>query len=123
MWEQVYHALFWFNAWLRDWSKPIAYPEFHVKEALDIKRRNGAVISRGQMLGYLAKVRADYEAFAAGVTPASLLDREEAWGAKWSAADRLLGQVRHIQHHVGYLNAILSTTHRVHVGWIGYGER
>jgi hypothetical protein len=123
VWEQLYHALFWFNAWLRDWSKPIEYPEFHVKEALDIKRRAGSVVSRPQMLAYLAKVRADYEAFADALTDASLLSGETAFGRTWTGADRLLGQVRHIQHHVGYLNAILSTSRDVRVHWIGYDER
>jgi hypothetical protein len=123
VWEQVYHTLFWFNAWLRDWSKPIEYPEFHIKEALDIKRRSGLLIDRRQMTGYLAKVRAEYEAFMVGLDDASLLAEEKAFGRKWTMADRLLGQVRHIQHHVGYLNAILSTTRGVRVHWIGYGER
>ncbi len=123
VWEQVYHTLFWFNAWLRDWSKPIEYPEFHIKEALDIKRRSGSLIDRRQMTGHLAKVRADYEAFMVGLDDASLLAEEKAFGRKWTMADRLLGQVRHIQHHVGYLNAILSTTRGVRVHWIGYGER
>jgi hypothetical protein len=122
-WEQIYHALFWFNAWLRDWSKPIEEPEFHIKEALDIKHRSGSLIDRRQMAGYLAKVRADYTTFMVGVTDANLLDAESAFGRKWTMADRLLGQVRHIQHHVGYLNAILSTNRGVRVRWIGYGER
>jgi hypothetical protein len=122
-WEQVYHALFWFNAWLRDWAKPIEYPEFHIKEALDLKRRAGTVIDRRQTLGYLAKVRADYEAFMAGVDDAGLLNAASAFGRRWTTADRILGQVRHIQHHVGYLNAILGTTRGRPVHWIGYGER
>jgi hypothetical protein len=123
VWEQVYHALFWFSAWLRDWSKPIAYPEFHVAEALEIKHRTGSLIDREQMSGYLAKVRADYETFMAGVTDAGLLGTEKAFGRRWTMADRILGQVRHIQHHVGYLNAILSTRRGIRVHWIGYGER
>jgi hypothetical protein len=123
LWEHLYHALFWFNAWLRDWSKPIAYPEFHIEEALEIKRRTGSLIDRRQMSGYLAQVRADYEAFMAGVDDGRLLSAEKAFGQSWTVADRILGQVRHIQHHVGYLNAILSTTRGIRVHWIGYGER
>jgi hypothetical protein len=122
-WEQVYHALFWFNAWLRDWSRPIAYPEFHVQEALEIKRRTGSIISRGQVLDYLARVRADYEAFMAGIGDADLLATATAFGRAWTNADRILGQVRHVQHHVGYLNALLGVHAGVRVRWIGYGER
>jgi len=123
VWEQLYHALFWFNAWLRDWAKPIEYPEFHIKEALEIKRRVGSLIDRRQMLSYLAKVRADYEAFMAGVDDGALLGAQEAFGRSWTVVDRILGQVRHVQHHVGYVNAILSTARGVRVHWIGYGER
>lgn len=123
VWEQVYHALFWFNAWLRDWTTPIEYPEFHVREALEIKKRAGKTIDRRQCLAYLAKVRADYESFMEGVDDARLLAVETAFGRPWTTADRILGQVRHVQHHVGYLNAILSAARGVRVHWIGYGER
>ena len=123
VWEQVYHALFWFNAWLRNWEKPIEYPEFHIAEALDIKRRAGKTIDRSQVLAYLAKVRTEYEAFMAGVSDAGLLGVTTAFGRPWTTADRILGQVRHIQHHVGYLNAVLSARRSVPVPWIGYGER
>jgi len=123
VWEQVYHALFWFNAWLRDWSKPIERPEFHIEEALEIKRRSGSLVDRRQMAAYLAKVRAYYEAFMAGVTDAGLLAEEKAFDRSWTVADRILGQVRHIQHHVGYLNAVLGANRGVPVHWIGYGER
>jgi hypothetical protein len=123
VWEQVYHALFWFNAWLRDWGKPIEFPEFHIEEALEIKRRAGAIIDRHQILAYLAKVRADYEAFMAVVDDAGLLATSAAFGQRWTTADRILGQVRHIQHHVGYLNAVLGANRGVPVHWIGYGER
>jgi hypothetical protein len=122
VWEQLYHALFWFNAWLRDWSKPIVYPEFHIAEALEIKHRTGSIIDRKQMLGYLAKVRADYEVFLAGITDRTLLAPGTAFGREWTTADRILGQVRHIQHHVGYLNAILSADRGVRVHGVGYGE-
>lgn len=49
IWEQVYHTLFWFNAWLRDWSKPIEYPKFHVEEALEMKRPPTGNISKEVM--------------------------------------------------------------------------
>ncbi len=123
VWEQIYHALFWFNAWLRDWEKPIEFPEFHIEEALEIKRRTGKTIDRRQILDYLAKVRADYETFMANVDDAGLLSTTTAFGRPWTKADRILGQVRHIQHHVGYLNAVLSASRGVRVHWIGYGER
>jgi len=123
VWEQIYHTLFWFNAWLRDWRKPIEFPEFHIEEALEIKRRAGAIIDRHQILAYLAKVRADYEAFMAVVDDAGLLATAAAFGQRWTTADRILGQVRHIQHHVGYLNAVLGASQGVRVHRIGYGER
>ncbi len=122
VWEQLYHALFWFGAWLRDWSIPMEYPEFHISEALDIKGAAGAVISKAQLRSYLAKVRADYAQLVAALTPESLLVPQEAFGRPWTMADRILGQIRHVQHHVGYLNAVLSATRGVRVHWIGYGE-
>lgn len=123
VWEQVYHALFWFNAWLRDWDRPMEHPAFHIDEALDIKRRTGKIIERRQVLAYLAKVRADYESFMRGVDDGGLLAAAAAFGRRWTTADRIVGQVRHVQHHVGYLNAVLGANGGARVRWIGYGER
>lgn len=33
IWEQVYHATYWLNAWARDWSIPFEKPAFHLVQA------------------------------------------------------------------------------------------
>jgi hypothetical protein len=122
IWEYVYHALFYVNVWLKDWTKEREYPEFHVQEALALEKVTGRRISRDQMKKYLAEVTGKTESFFASAAPESLEEESENWGKRWTVADRILGQIRHVQHHVGYINAILRMKGTTTVGWIGYNE-
>lgn len=122
IWEQVYHTLFWFNEWLRDWSKQIEYPKFHVEEALEMKRPPTGNISKEQIEGYMNKVVEDYKSFLSTVSPESLLQEQVAFNEKWTIADRVLIQIRHIQHHVGYLNSVLRMKKEIPAEWIGFNE-
>jgi hypothetical protein len=122
IWEQVYHALFFVNVWLKDWRKKREYPEFHIKEALALEKVTGRRISRDQMKGYMVEVTRKTESFFASITPGSLEEESEEWGKMWTVADRILGQIRHVQHHMGYINAILRMKGTATVPWIGYNE-
>jgi len=124
VWEQLYHTLFWLDAWLRDWSTPLEYPPFHVKEALDMQGElaAGTAISRPEMRQYFDKVVADCESYLSTLTSESVLEPREAFGKQWTPLDRTLGQIRHIQHHVGYLNAALRAGGCTPVPWVGFQE-
>jgi hypothetical protein len=122
IWEHVYHALFYVSVWLKDWKKQREYPEFHVQEALALEKVTGRRISRDQMNRYLTEVTRKTESFFASVAPGSLEEESEEWGKRWTIADRILGQIRHVQHHVGYINAILRMMRNIPVHWIGYNE-
>lgn len=122
VWEQLYHTIFWLGAWLRDWSRPIEYPAFHVKEALDMGREPSGVISRAQVREYLDKVLADCSSYLSALTPASVMVPVEAFRKQWTPVDRILGQIRHVQHHVGYLNATLRASGGAPAAWVGFQE-
>ncbi len=122
VWEQLYHTLFWLHAWLRDWSRPLEYPPFHVEEALDLRSPPGRAITRLQMRGYQDRVVADCRAYLSALTPETMLAPSEAFGKQWTPLDRILGQIRHIQHHVGYLNAVLRASGCTPVRWVGFQE-
>jgi hypothetical protein len=122
IWEHAYHALFFLNVWLKDWRSERTYPRFHVKEALALEKVTGTRISRDQMKSYMVEVMGKTESFFASIEPGSLEEESEQWGKKWSVADRILGQIRHVQHHVGYINAALRTMGKAPVPWIGYNE-
>ncbi len=122
LWQQAYHSIYWLHAWARDWTRPFEPPVFHTREALDMAAGATPVFTRQQLADYLGRVRAECDAFLRGFTPESLVEEQEAFGVKWTPADRLLGQIRHVQHHVGSMHTVLyGQTGRV-PRWIGYGE-
>jgi hypothetical protein len=122
VWAQIYHTLFWLDAWLRDWSRPLEYPPFHVKEALELRSVPAGSISRPAMREYLAKVSSDVDSHLASLTPESVQEPTVAFGKPWTPLDRILGQIRHVQHHVGYLNAVLRAGGCAPVAWAGFQE-
>ena len=121
-WEQAYHTVFWMAAWLRDWSKPFVEPPFHVPEALGFQGEPSSVIARADLLRYLDDTRADCGRWLDGLTDDVMLAPTMAFGKPWTPVDRILGQVRHVQHHSGYLNAALRFYDLEPAGWVGFQE-
>ena len=103
IWEQVYHATFWLNAWARDWSTPFEKPAFHSDQALELESGASPVITREQMQDYLNKAKRECMSFIDGLTDDTLLIKQE--GRDYTPADRIIGQIRHVQHHVGMIHA------------------
>ena len=122
LWQQAYHTLFWLNAWARDWGQKLEYPSFHSDKARDLIVGASPVITKAQMEAYMDKVFSDCEALMDTVTPERLTQEIEAFGKQYTIADRVLGQIRHVQHHVGTMHGVLKrkTGHTPH--WVGFNE-
>jgi len=81
----------------------------------------GTHLTKAELKDYLARVREkvdrifaalDDEGLSAPIRPRS----------RNTYHDAILGQIRHIQHHVGQCNAILRRSGARTAGWLGYGE-
>jgi len=122
VWQQVYHATFWLNAWARDWATPFKKPTFHTDQTLE--QRNGAfpVITREQMQDYLNKVESECISFLDGLTDDTLVAAEEAFGQTWTPADRIMSQIRHVQHHVGKICAQIREATGTPPKWRAFNE-
>lgn len=122
VWKQIYHALYWFHEWMRDWAAPLDLPAYHSEPALPLKE-GGRVVTRQEMLDFATRVNRTADALLEPVrTDADLLTEGVQWRKTWTMADRMLAEVRHVQHHVGYLNATLRAGGAPAVEWIGYKE-
>jgi len=122
VWQHAYHSLFWLNAWLRDWDEELERPPFHSSEAEGLAPGALPVITKEQMVGYQAKVYAETESLLDATMLERLTREREAFGVSWMLADRILGQMRHVQHHVGMMHAIISRKAGVDVEWRGFNE-
>lgn len=105
IWQHVYHATAWLNAWARDWSTPYVKPEFHSNEARELDHGASPVITREQMREYLEKAREECMSFLDGLTDETVFAQEEAFGRTFTPADRIVGQISHVHYHIGVIHA------------------
>ena len=122
-WQFAYHALAGVDFWLSDSPQAFAFPSFHTREALIESGETPAeALPRQQIEAYLEQVTAKSRALLDRLTPAALLQETEFAGRPWTTADRILLQIRHVQHHVGQLNAALKRAVGGAPGWVGFNE-
>jgi len=60
--------------------------------------------------------------FLDGLTDDALVVEQEAFGHTWTPADRIMGQLRHVQHHVGISYAQIRETTGAYPEWRGFNE-
>ena len=122
IWQQVYHCLFWTEAWLRDYDMALEYPQWHRDEYRDMKGHCAHTASKEEMLDYLHRVKKEALQYIGLHSRSSLLDEIEVAGRKWTICDIVISQIKHLQHHIGYMNGILRANHDLVARWMGYGE-
>jgi hypothetical protein len=123
VWEHAFHAVMWMDAWLRVAGEKFEPAPFHCDAAVAMKPEAGPVVSREQMREYLKTVVTRRARFMEELTDAVLLEHDGVMGDRFTRADRLLGQIRHVQHHVGCMSAILRRRTGTGVDWVGWGEQ
>jgi hypothetical protein len=122
-WQYAYHTLYSLDSWLYDPATGFEPPPFHTPDALLESGIVPAVsLSRKQVEGYLDQVYARCAAFLDGLTPDALVRESEFLGRTWTLGDRILTQLRHVQHHVGHMNGLLKRLSGSSPGWVGYNE-
>lgn len=123
LWKHAYHAIFCLDVWLRDSPEGFLPPPFHTRDALlETGLAPSVTLSCEQIEGYLARVDARCAAFFGELTPDMLVQESEFFGKVWTVADRILVQIRHVQHHVGHMNCMLKRGAGEAVPWLGYNE-
>jgi DinB family protein len=106
-------------------SNPTGFepPSFHTCDALLESGMLPTVpLSREQVEGYLDQVYARCAAFFDGLTPDTLTRESVFLGKMWTVEDRILTQLRHVQHHVGHMNGLLKRVSGSAPGWLGFNE-
>ena len=118
-WQQILHTLTGANFWMRqpgsDFKEPFAeravYPELDQEPA--------GRVSREEMILYKDTVKSLCEKLFEGRDDAWLTEPSGIYD-RISNLDVILGQIRHIQYHVGHCNSILRDRGRKAVDWVEY---
>jgi hypothetical protein len=121
LWQRVLHALISVQFWFREASEPFAPPDLGTGPVPDLDQRPVVEVDKDTVQAYLQTIRARADTFFASLdderllAPCSICD-------KCTYADLILGQIRHLQHHVGYCNSLLQAGGAPAAKWRGHAE-
>jgi hypothetical protein len=121
LWQHVMHALIGVQFWFREASERFAPPDFGKGPVPDLGTAPSFDVEKGPTTAYLQHIQSRAEAFFGSLDDGRLHSGSSIY-EKCTYADLILGQTRHIQHHVGYCNRILRDGGRPAAKWLGYGE-
>ncbi len=122
VWLHLYHALasvdFWFRA---SKDEPFDYPTFGKAVDPDMAKTSADSLTKAELGVHLKRVREKAEAYAAAAQREGLSSPSPITDV-YTRADIFLGQIRHLQHHIGFCNATISSGGASPAAWMGYGE-
>jgi DinB superfamily len=120
-WQQVIHALTGVRLWLREASQPFSPPDFGQGPVPDLDQMPSFAVDRLAVKKYLQAIQAVVDSFFTSVDDSRLLLPSSVYD-RFTDADLILMQIRHLQHHIGYCNCLLQVGHAKPAKWLGYAE-
>lgn len=121
LWQQVYHVLYGIDYWFSPSKDEFAQPSFSQNVNSVLGEKSEGFIDQAEMLDYLSFVEQKTERFVNALGGDGLMKPSPMY-AKWTNLDVILEQLRHIQHHIGYLNRVLLKCKIKPVEWEMYDE-
>jgi hypothetical protein len=107
-WYVAYHALFYLDLYLSGSAEGFAPPEPFTLDELDpAGRMPERVYTKAELLDYLGHCRAKCRATVGALTGESARERRVFAWVEMDAAELLLYNLRHVQHHAAQLNLLL----------------
>jgi hypothetical protein len=107
IWQIVYHTLAGAWVWFRPAGQPFQEPPVG-GDVAELKVVPERTLSKEEVETFASAAKARADAFIAGVSQEGNLLAPYSFYDKFTNMDVILDQIRHIQHHVGYCNAILG---------------
>jgi uncharacterized damage-inducible protein DinB len=123
-WQQVWHVAFFIDFWLReDYSRGAEYRvmTFDKDLPVELDRRSDEHLTREEAAEYLKRLQEKADRFFSSLDDARLLE-PIVEGRPVTYLDVIIGQIRHIQYHVGHGNCILKSSGAETSGWLAFNE-
>ncbi len=117
-WQQAYHTIMFIDFYLADSPKSFQKPTFVEDKAYDLKHKPSVSPSKQQMLAYLEQVMNRCDEILSSLTAEQLEGENPFHWTGPTSAHRLIYNIRHAQHHVGWLNSMLSRKTGKAAEWI-----
>ena len=106
IWQQVYHVLYGIDYWFSESKDKFAPPDFDENVHAVLGEASEGFIEQEDIKEYLEYVEKKVLKFISGLDENSITAPSKLY-AKWTNLDVVLEQIRHFQHHLGYLNRVL----------------
>jgi hypothetical protein len=119
-WQQIMHTLMGTQYWLRESAELISEPDFGLGKVPDLGSVPDFILSREQVRNFADEVAISAWKHLDSMNDEKLI-RASAVNPKTTYLDNIIGQIRHIQYHVGHCDAILREHRTCPAGWIEYG--
>jgi len=117
-WQQMYHTLSGIDFYMGDSPESLRKPSFDKDEASDLKRITSEVPLLMQIQDYLEKVETNCMSVLEKMTPEQLEGENPFHWTGPTPAHRLIYNIRHAQHHVGWLNSMLARKTGKSAKWV-----
>lgn len=124
-WHHVYHVTFFVDYWIRDdYGRGVDFRSMNFDRDLPVglDRRSSAHLTRDEARDYVRRVRNKTRRVLEALDDGDLLAPVVSNNTT-TYLDVILGQIRHVQHHVGQLNRVLDENRSQPVSWIAHNER
>lgn len=118
-WQQIIHTLAGVNFWMRGPESNFTEPFSERKIYPELDNEPVGNVTREEMLEYKEQVKNLCIEFFEKKDDEWLLDNSHIYD-KISNMDVVIGQMRHIQYHIGHCNSILRERGLKAVDWIEY---
>ena len=118
--EHIYHALVGMDVWLSPNPAAYAFGDIVDDDAAQLKAAASDRITRDFLIGFLDLLETKVAALPDDAV--GYLEVVTLRGREFTLLDRCLGQVRHVQHHIGVANEKLRVRGARAADWRGYGE-
>jgi hypothetical protein len=120
-WQQAYHTLFYCDLYLSESPRAFAPHSMGRGQAQDLGKRVDFILSRDELVGYLETVTAKLAARLEQFEPGGLEGRNPFDWTGPTAAHNLVYNLRHAQHHCGWMASILRRNGTQPPPWICTG--
>lgn len=117
-WQQAYHTLFYTDFYLSDAPSTFQRPAFDPGNLSDLSLLPEQALTPPQVLEYLDSVAAKFEALAGRLANDGLAGPNPFHWTGPTVAHRLSYNLRHAQHHLGWMDSFIHRRGGEPMKWI-----
>jgi len=121
IWQQFYHVLYGLDYWFSGSKEAFIAPQFGSGVSSVLGESSEGVIEQAELAGYLNFIMEKALNFISELAE-DKLSAPSAMYAKWTNLDVIMEQLRHLQHHIGYMNRVYLKCKIQPVEWEFYEE-